>query len=61
MILRIPDNWLEFKPHLASMQPAYQDDGFGNSYKAPLDTTDQVRAFMEDDQLCSESMLYLVH
>ena len=61
MIFIIPDNWEEFKPHLASMMPLAQDNGFGEIYKSPLDICEQVCAFIGRPLDYNNAMIYLEH
>ena len=61
MIFIIPDNWRDFKPHLMSMKFRVQDDGFGGSVNAPLNTCEQVCAFIGIILPYEYTMCYLEH
>ena len=61
MIILIPDNWAEFKPHLVSMMALAQDNGFGEIYESPLDICEQVCAFIGIILPYEYTMCYLEH
>ena len=61
MIILIPDNWAEFKPHFVSMMALTQDNGFGEIYESPRDICEQVCAFIERPFYYNDAMIYLEH
>ena len=61
MLINIPDNWEEFKPHFVSMMALMQDDSFGEIYEAPLDMCEQVCAFVGRSLNYNDAMIYLGH
>ena len=61
MILFIPANWVEFNPHFVSMMALTQDNGFGEIYESPLDSCEQVCAFIGKPLYYNDAMIYLEH
>lgn len=59
MLLFIPKT--SFRPQKDSLLNAFQDDGFGNPYQAPMNTYEHAIAFAEEILIFSPSIIYLEH